>query len=154
MRVVQGVAPGLVADQVQSLARGGLDGLVQQLGRRDGAGRVVGDGQHEQPGVAALGADPADGFQQGVRVGHAAGLGRCRDVEDGSAQQPCVRCPPGGAGTGHQHVAVQCGGQCEQEGARAGGGGQVGGFGGQAAPVPVSARGVQEGGGAAGRFPA
>lgn len=120
VRVVQGVAPGFVADQVQSLTGGGLDGLVQQLGRRDGTGGVVGDGQHQQAGVAALRPDPADRLQEGVRVRYATGLGGRRYVEDGPAQQSCVRCPPGGAGAGHQDVAAQRGGQRQEQGARAG----------------------------------
>ncbi|WDT89921.1 hypothetical protein H0E86_31535 [Streptomyces sp. SCSIO-PteL053] len=73
---MHGVAPGLVADDVQPLVDGRLAGLADQLGRGDGGGGVVHDGQEQQFRPAALRTDPADGLQQGVRVGDAAAFGR------------------------------------------------------------------------------
>ncbi len=50
MGVVAGVAPGLVADDVEALGDGGLAGLADEFGRGDGAGGVVGDGEEQDAG--------------------------------------------------------------------------------------------------------
>lgn len=70
-------------------------------------------------------------------------------MEHGSAQQSGVRRPPGGAGSGHQDVTAEGGGQRDQERGGTRGGGHAGGFGGQAPAFEVTARGVEQCGGAA-----
>lgn len=151
LRPVQGVAPGLVADQVQVLGGGRLHGLVHEVRRGDGAGGVVGGREHEDAGVAALGADPADGLQERVRVGHAAAFCGDRHVEDGPAERAGQRCPPGGARPGHQHVPAERGGEGDEEGGSAGRGDRTDGARGQPAAGEVARGGVQQGGGAAHR---
>ena len=133
-----------VSRQVSSLmtcstfADRGLTGLADEFGRRDGAGRVVGEGEQQHPGPAALGPDPADGLQQGVRVGHAAALRRGRHVEGGPSEEPRLRRPPGGARPRHQDVAAERGEQREQQRLGAGRGRHVLRPGVQPAPPPVA----------------
>ncbi|GAA3076668.1 hypothetical protein GCM10020254_20800 [Streptomyces goshikiensis] len=144
VRPVHGVAPGLVADDEQPGVGGGLARLAQQLGRRHGRGRVVGDGEQQHARVAALGAHPADGLQQGVRVGYAAALGRGRHVVRPPSQQPDLRGPPSGTRPGQHDVSPVRAEQREQQGGRAGPGGHVLRGGGESAARPVPAGGLPQ----------
>ncbi len=75
VRIVQQVAARLVTDDPQPLLGRRLADLVQLLGRRAGAGRIVGDGEHQDARAVAVHPGPPDGLQQRERVGHAAGFG-------------------------------------------------------------------------------
>ncbi|CAM5710156.1 hypothetical protein SPURM210S_03779 [Streptomyces purpurascens] len=62
----------------------------------------------------------------------------------GRPEQACVRSPPGRAGSRHQNVTAQGGGQREQQGGRTGAGGRAVGGAVQSAPVPVAAGGLPQ----------
>ncbi|GFN08465.1 hypothetical protein Smic_70210 [Streptomyces microflavus] len=149
---VHGVAPGLVADDVHPLADRRLAGLPHELGRGDGGGGVVGDGEHQQFRPAALGPYPAHGLQQGVRVGDAPAFGGRRHLVGGRAEQPGLGHPGGRAGAGHQDVTAVRGDQREEERLVAGGRHDVLRPAVQAAPGPVGAGRLSQAAAAAGRL--
>ncbi len=143
-RPVHGVAPGLVADDVQSLPDRRLARLADQLGRGDRGGGVVGDGEEQKLRPPALGPDPADGLQEGVRVGDAAAFGRGRHVVRGAAEQPGLRHPGGRAGARHEDVTAVRADQGQQQRLGTGGGGDPRGRAVQPAPVPVAAMCIRD----------
>ncbi len=141
---VDGVAPALVADDEQPGGLGGLARLAHQLGRRHGRGRVVGDRQQQHPRVAALGAHPPYGLQQGVGVRYAAALGGGGYVVGPPAEQPDLRGPPGGAGPGQHHVAPVRPEEGQEQRRGAGARRHALRGGGQSAPAPVPAGGLAQ----------
>ena len=166
VRVVQGVAPCLVADDEQALGDGCLAHLVQHLRRRGRSGDLVGHGEHQRLWHLARLPGPAYGFQQRERVRNPAALHRHRHRVHRPAQQPRLLRVPGSARVREQHAAgrprayaavptcgdcacggaARCGQHREKEQGGAGRDGDLRGVGGQAAPEPVTARGFAYGG--------